>query len=64
MADSKKLSFSTSPKAEQFLPKFHVLVLGLVGLIDVKYINMTKLYGRQAVQHKPKKGLKQPFLCF
>ena len=35
MADSKKLSFSTSPKAEQF-PKFHGLVLWLVGLIDAK----------------------------
>ena len=38
MADSKKLSFSTSPKAEQFPPKFHGLVLGLVGLIDAKGI--------------------------
>jgi hypothetical protein len=28
MADSKKLSFSTLPKAEQFPPKFHGLVLG------------------------------------
>ena len=63
MADSKKLSFSTSPKAEQFPPKFHGLVLGLVGLIDAKGINVT-LYGRQAVRHKPKKGLKLPFLCF
>ena len=35
MADSKKL-LSTSPKAEQFPPKFHGLVLGLVGLIDAK----------------------------
>ena len=26
----KKLNFSTSPKAEQFAPKFHWLVLGLV----------------------------------
>ena len=39
MADSKKLIFSTSPKAEQFLPKFHGLVLGLVGLIDAKDID-------------------------
>jgi hypothetical protein len=38
MADSKKLSFSTSPKAEQFPPKFHGLVLRLVGLIDAKGI--------------------------
>ena len=39
MADSKKLIFSTSPKAEQFPPKFHGLVLGLVELIDVKGID-------------------------
>ena len=42
MADSKKLSFSTSLKAEQFLPNFHGLVFGLVGLIDVKGINVTQ----------------------
>ena len=42
MADSKKLSFSTSPKAEQFPTKFHGLVLGLVGLIDAKGINVTQ----------------------
>ena len=42
MADSKKLSFSTSPKAEQFPPKFHGLVLGLVGLIDAKGIGVAQ----------------------
>ena len=42
MADSKKQSFSTSPKAEQFLPKFYGLVLGLVGLIDVKGIDVAQ----------------------
>ena len=42
MADSKKLSFSTSPKAEQFPPKFHGLVLWLVGLIDAKGIDMAQ----------------------
>ena len=42
MANSKKLSFSTSPKAEQFLPKFHGLVLGLVGLIDAKGIDLAQ----------------------
>ena len=42
MADSKKLSFSTSPKAEQFPPKFHGLVLGLVGLIDAKGIDFAQ----------------------
>ena len=36
MANSiKKISFSTSPKAEQFVPKFHRLVLGIVGLINM-----------------------------
>ena len=42
MADSKKLSFSTSPKAEQFPPKFHGLVRGLVGLIDAKGIDVAQ----------------------
>ena len=42
MADSKKLSFSTSPKAEQFPPKFHGLALGLVGLIDAKGIDLAQ----------------------
>ena len=32
----KKLSFSTSSKAEQFPPKFHGFILGLVGLNDAK----------------------------
>ena len=42
MAESKKLSFSTSPKIEQFPPKFHGLVLGLVGLIDDKGIDFAQ----------------------
>ena len=42
MADSKKLSFSTSPKSEQFPPKFHGLVLGLVELIDAKDIDFAQ----------------------
>ena len=42
MADSKKLSFSTLPKAEQFPPKFHGLVLGLVGLSDAKGIDFAQ----------------------
>ena len=42
MADLKKLSFSTSPKAEQFLPKFYGFVLGLVGLIDAKGIDFAQ----------------------
>ena len=36
MADSKKLSFSKSPILKKILRKFHGLVLGSVGLIDVK----------------------------
>ena len=42
MDDSKKLSFSTSPKAEQFPPKFHGLVLGLLGLNDAKGIKVAQ----------------------
>ena len=42
MADSKKPSFSTSPKAEQVPPKFHRSVLVIVGLIDAKGINVTQ----------------------
>ena len=42
IADSKKLSFSTYPKAEQFPPKFHGLVLGLVEFINVKGIGMAQ----------------------
>jgi len=42
MADSKKLSFSTSSKAEQIPPKFHGFVLRLVGLNDAKGIGFTQ----------------------
>ena len=42
MADSKKLSFSTFSKAEQFLPKFYGFVLGLVGLNDGKGIDIAQ----------------------
>ena len=42
MADLKKTEFS-SPKAEQFPPKFHGLVLGLVELNDAKGIGMAQL---------------------
>ena len=38
----KQTDISTSPKAEQFSPKFHRLVLGIVGLIDAKGINVTQ----------------------
>ena len=42
MADSKKLSFSTSSKAEQIPPKFHGFVLGLVKLNDAKGIDFAQ----------------------
>ena len=42
MGIKQKKFFSTSPKAEQFPPKFHGLVLGLVGLIDAKGINVAQ----------------------
>ena len=38
----KKIEFFNITKAEQFLPKFHRLVLGIVGLIDAKGINVTQ----------------------
>ena len=38
--NSKQLSFSTSPKGEQYLPKFRGLIQMLVGLIDVKGIDV------------------------
>ena len=37
-----ELSFSTSPKTEQFPPKFHGLVLGLLGLNDAKGIKVAQ----------------------
>ena len=38
----KKLSFTTSPKTEQFPPKFYGLVLGLVELNDAKGIEVAQ----------------------
>ena len=45
--EAKKIFFlkkknQNCPKAEQLSPKFHRLVLGLVGLIDAKGINVTQ----------------------
>ena len=48
----KNWVFQLPPKAEQFLPKFQRLVLGLVGLNDAKGINATLPIC------KPKKGQK------
>ena len=42
MADTKKLRFSKSPILKTFLRKFHGLVLGLVGLIDTKGIDVAQ----------------------
>ena len=42
MADSKILRFSTPPILNIFFQKFHGLVLGLVGLIDAKPINVAQ----------------------
>ena len=39
----KKTEFFNMPKAEQFPPKFHGSVLGLVALIDVKGIDVAQL---------------------
>jgi hypothetical protein len=42
MADSKKVRFSKWPILKNFLPKFHRSVLGLVGLIDAKGIDVAQ----------------------
>ena len=42
MADSKKVRFSKSPILNVFLWKFHESVLGLVGLIDAKGIDLSQ----------------------
>ena len=43
MVDSKKLSFSIPPILNIFFQKFHGLVLGSVGLIDAKGIDVAQL---------------------
>ena len=42
MVDSKKLRFSTPSILNIFFQKIHELVLGLVGLIDVKGIDVAQ----------------------
>ena len=49
MANSKKLHFLKSPILKSFSQKFHRLVLGPVGLIDAKGIDVAQ---GEAVQHK------------
>ena len=41
-----------------FHEKFHGMILGLVGLIDAKGIDVATYNGREAVRHKLKNGLK------
>ena len=64
MADSKKLSFSTSPKAEQFPPKFHGLVFDLVELIDVKGIDFAQSICPWGWPTEAQKQAKMHFWCF
>ena len=68
MADSKKLSFSTSSKAEQIPPKFHGFVLGLVGLNDAKGIDFAQPiwpWGCPTYAPKQAKNTKNAFFaCF
>ena len=42
MADSKKLRFSKSPILNFFSRKFYRMVLGLIGLIDAKGIDVAQ----------------------
>ena len=42
MADPKKQRFSKTPILKNVLQKFHVLVVGLVGLIDAKCIDVAQ----------------------
>ena len=64
MAYSKKLSFSKWPILKKNLQNFYRLVLGLVGLIDVKGIDVANLYGREAVRHKLKNSQKTQKMHF
>ena len=64
IADSNKLRFSKPPILKIFSPKFQRLVLGLVGLIDAKGIDMAQLYGWATVRCMLKNMQKIHFLCF
>ena len=64
MADSKKSVFQPPPKAEQFPPKFHRLVLGLIELIDAKGIDVAQGIWDETVRRKFKNRQKLHFLCF
>ena len=68
MADSKTLSFSKSPILKIFLQKFLGLVLGLVGLIDGKGIDVAQpLWSWGCLtqgQKQPKNTKNAFFTCF
>ena len=65
MADSKKLSFSTSSKAEQIPPKFHGFVLGLVGLNDAKGIDFAQpIWPWGCLTYAPKQAKNAFFVFF
>ena len=68
MADSKNWVFQPPPKAEQLPPKFHGLVLGLVGLIEAKGIGLAQpiwLWDCSIwAQKRPKNTKNAFFVCF
>ena len=65
MADSKKLSFSTSSKAEQIPPKFYGFVLGLVGLNDTKGIDFAQpIWSSGCSTYKQTKNIKNAFFPY
>ena len=65
MADSKKLSFSTSSKAELIPPKFHGFVLGLVGLNDAKGIDFAQpIWPWGCLTYAPKQAKNAFFVFF
>ena len=64
MADSKKAHFSKSPILKNFLRKFQRLVLGIVGLIDAKAINVALPKWSQGCPAERQKQVKNAFFVF
>ena len=64
----KSWVFQPPPKAEQFPPKFHGLVLGLIGLIDAIGIDVAQSIWSWGcptkAQEQPKKTENAFFVCF
>jgi hypothetical protein len=60
----KKLSFSKSPILKNFLLKFYALVLGSVGLIDVKGIDVAQPIWLRDCSKTGKNALFVFFPCF